>query len=217
MDVLRASVFVLALSASAALAADPPLDALLKSVQSHYNKANTLEVPFTEQYARPGSIARNENGLLLLRKPGRMRGDYNQPKGKTFVSDGTYLYAYDPDQTYAQKFKLKESFGEDVRAPLAFLLGKLDFSKEFQNLQGRPEGANTRVTAAPKNDTLPYSAVEFLIAPDYRIQEMKITLTDHSVISFAFGRETLNPTLNDKLFVFQLPPGAQWDPSAGKQ
>jgi outer membrane lipoprotein carrier protein len=215
VGVLRFSVFLLAITAFAAFAADPKLDGFLKNVEGHYNRAKTLEVPFTERYTPPGRIQRMESGVLLLRKPGRMRGDYDQPKGKLFVSDGTYLYLYTPGEP-AQKVKLKESFGEDVRAPLAFLLGHLDFNKDFKDLQGRPEGANTRVIASPKGDALPYSAVEFLITPDYRMQELQITLTDHSLISFTFGQEVMNPNLNDKLFVFQLPAGAQWDPSVGK-
>ena len=213
MGVLRYSPVLFAF---AAFAAEPKLDDFLKNVEARYNHTKTLEVPFTEQYTPPGRIQRTESGMLLLRKPGKMRGDYNQPKGKMFVSDGTYLYLFSPDENLAQKVKLTESFGEDVRAPLAFLLGRLDFHKEFKNLQGRPEGANTRIIGSPKSDALPYSAVEFLITPDYRIQELKITLSDHSLIAFSFGQEVMNPTLNDKLFTFQLPPGAQWDPSAGK-
>ena len=214
MSVLRYAPLLLAFSA---FAADPKLDAFLKNVEARYNHVKTLEVPFTEQFTPSGRLQRTESGLLLLRKPGRMRGDYNQPKGKMFVSDGTFLYLYAPGEPFAQKTKLKESFGDDVRAPLAFLLGKLDFSREFKDLQGRPEGANTRVLASPKADTLPYSAVEFLITPDYLIQELKITLADHSLIAFTFGPEVLNPTLADKLFTFQLPPGVQWDPSSNQQ
>ena len=205
------------LIAAPAFAADPKLNQFLSQVESRYNHAKTLQVPFTEQYTPPGRIQRTESGMLLLRKPGRMRGDYDQPKGKMFVSDGTYLYLFNPDQNQAQKVKLKESFGEDMRAPLAFLLGKLDFNKEFKDIQSRPEGANTRVIATPKGDTLPYSSVEFLITPDYRIQELKITLSDHSIMNFTFGQEVMNPALADKLFTFQLPPGAQWDPSTAGQ
>ena len=62
--------------------------------------------------------------------------------------------------------KLQET--DDMRAPLAFLLGKLNFQKEFRNLQGQPEGAGTRITAEPKTDNLPYSAVEFVVTPDGR-------------------------------------------------
>ena len=63
--------------------------------------------------------------------------------------------------------KLKES--DDMRAPLAFLLGKLDFDKEFRNLQAQPEGADTRITAEPKTDNLPYSRWSSWSRPDQHI------------------------------------------------
>ena len=72
----------------------------------------------------------------MLRKPGRMRWEYSQPKGKLFVSDGKSLWLYTPADNRAEQMKLKES--EDMHAPLAFLLGKLNFEKEFRNLRARP-------------------------------------------------------------------------------
>jgi len=36
-----------------------------------------------------------------------------------------------------------------------FLLGKLNFEKEFRNLHARPEGTGTRITAEPKTGNLP--------------------------------------------------------------
>ena len=103
--------------------------------------------------------------------------------------------------------KLQET--EDMRAPLAFLLGKLRFDKEFRNLQGRQEGADTRITAEPKTDTLPYSAVDFVVTPEGRIRGLKITLFDQSVLSYAFDEEKVDPVLDAKLFQFQLPKGAE--------
>ena len=48
---------------------------------------------------------------------------------------------------------------------------------------------------------------------DRRIQELKITAVDHSVLDFTFSNEKQDPPMSDKLFAFQLPPGAQWDES----
>jgi len=105
--------------------------------------------------------------------------------------------------------KVQES--DDMRAPLAFLLGKLNFQKEFRNLQARPEGAGagTRITAEPKTDSLPYSAVEFVVTAQNRIREVKVTEFDHSILDFTFEEESLNPPLDGKLFQFQAPPGAE--------
>jgi outer membrane lipoprotein carrier protein len=189
-----------------AFAADANLNALLQKVEDRYNNAKTLQVLFNEQYTPPGGIRRTESGTLQLRKPGRMRWDYSQPKGKLFISDGKYLWIYSPSDNRAEKMKFKES--EDMRAPLAFLLGKLHFDKEFRNVQTRPEGADTRITAEPKSDNLPYSFVEFVVTPSSQIREVKVTGFDRSIYDFAFEQEKLDPPLDAKLFQFQTPPGA---------
>ena len=103
--------------------------------------------------------------------------------------------------------KLKES--DDMRAPLAFLLGKLDFQKEFRNLQAKPEGTDMRITAEPKTDNLPYSAVEFVVAADQHIKGVKVTGFDRSILEFRFDQEKVDPPLDGKLFQFQPPKGAQ--------
>lgn len=190
-----------------AFASDPALDALLKGVETRYNSAKTLQVLFHEDYTPPGRAKRSESGRLALRKPGKMRWDYDQPKGKLFISDGKSLWLYTPDENRAEKMKLKES--DDMRAPLAFLLGKLDFSKEFRNLQGKLEGTDTRIVAEPKTETLPYSAVDFLVASDRHIKAVKVTGFDHSLLEFRFDQEMVDPPLNAKLFQFQAPKGAQ--------
>jgi outer membrane lipoprotein carrier protein len=190
-----------------ALAADSRVDDLLKQVEARYNHARTLQVLFQEQYTRPGEIRRTESGTLMLRKPGRMRWEYSQPKGKQFVSDGKYLYLYTPDTNQVEKTKMQET--ADMRAPLAFLLGKLNFQKEFHNIQGKPEGPLMRIAAEPKTENLPYSAVEFLVTVDGIIREVKVTAYDKSIIDFTFSAEQMDPPLDGKLFQFQLPAGAR--------
>ena len=197
---------MIGLLAVSAFAADAPLEALLKKVEARYNRTKTLQVLFTEQYTPPSSAHRTEGGVLLLRKPGRMRWDYTQPKGKLWVSDGKDWWLYTPADNRAETGKLKDS--EDMRAPLAFLLGKLHFDKEFRNLKGVPEGADTRVTAEPSTDNLPYSAVEFEVTPENRIRYVKVTGFDHSVLEFTLDQEKLDPPLDSALFQFRLPPGA---------
>ena len=190
-----------------AFGGDAALDGLLKRVETRYNQAKTLQVLFHEDYTPAGRAKRTESGTLVLRKPGKMRWDYDQPKGKLFVSDGKYLWLYTPLENRAERMKLKES--DDMRAPLAFLLGKLDFQKEFRNVQGRSEGPDMRITAEPKTDSLPYSAVEFLVTPDQRIKVVKVTGFDHSVLEFRLDEEKVDPPLDAKLFQFQVPKGAK--------
>ena len=201
--------------AVSAFAGDAGLDGLLKGVETRYNRAKTLQVLFHEEYTPPGPGGgpgrRSESGRLMLQKPGRMRWDYSQPQGKLFISDGKFMWLYTPaglsGHPRAEKMKLQES--DDMRAPLAFLLGKLNFEKEFRNVQARSEGTGTRITAEPKTDSLPYSAVEFVVTAQNRIREVKVTGFDHSTLDFTFEEESLNPPLDGKLFQFQAPPGAE--------
>jgi len=190
-----------------AFGADPSLDTLLKRVETRYNQAKTLQVLFKEDYTPPGRTSRTDAGLLMLRKPGRMRWDYSQPKGKLFVSDGKFLWLYTPADNRVEKMPLKES--DDMRAPLAFLLGKLNFQKEFRNLKATPEPRGTRITAEPKSDNLPYSEVEFVVTADYHILEVKVVGFDKSILDFTFDQEKLNPALEARLFQFQVPAGAE--------
>jgi len=190
-----------------AFAADGDLHPTLKAVEARYNAARTLQVLFREDYTLPGKPRRTESGTLLLRKPGRMRWEYSQPQGKLFLSDGKFLWLWVPEDNRAEKMKLKEA--DDMRAPLAFLLGKLNFEKEFRNIQGSPDAAGTRIVAEPKTDNLPYSRVEFVVSPDNLIKKVKVTGFDRSVLDYAFDREQMNPDLASKLFEFKPPAGAQ--------
>ncbi len=173
------SVFrlLVALLSVSAFAANAPLDTVLRDVEARYNHAKTLQVLFTEQYTPKGGIRQTESGLLFLRKPGRMRWEYSQPKGKLVVSDGTFLYIYSPAENRAQKLKLKDSMADEMEAPLAFLLGKLNFEKEFKNLQASPEGGDLRISGQPKNENLPYSSVDFVVTPFNQIRKLRITLS----------------------------------------
>jgi outer membrane lipoprotein carrier protein len=188
-------------------AADPGLSRVLKGVEERYNRAKTLQVVFEETYTVNGRPRKAETGDLYLRKPGRMRWDYTAPAGKLFLSDGKDVYLYTPADNSAEKMKLKES--EDMRAPLAFLLGKLEFEKEFQNFQTKPtDGGNLKIIANPKSDRLPYREVEFIVTPDFQIRTLNITGQDSSVLTFVLTNERLNPALDDKIFRFNLPSGA---------
>jgi outer membrane lipoprotein carrier protein len=201
-----AVVTALALAGPVA-AKDQKLDPLLHSVEQRYNSARTLSLHFTESYVSGKRVRRTESGTLELRKPGRMRWNYNEPAGKFFLSDGKSFYLYKPDTNQVEKTSAKKS--EDLRAPLAFLLGKLNFYREFTGFESRSEGSDTWVTARANSAALPYSEVEFLVTSDARISRLRVMNDDMSILDFSFDHEVMNPTLEASRFIFQLPQGAE--------
>lgn len=187
-------------------AAGADLNGLLKGVEQRYNRAKTLQVHFVESYMVQGRARKSESGELTLRKPGRMRWDYTTPSGKLFVSDGKDVYLYTPEANRVEKTKLKAS--DDMRAPLAFLLGKLDFAKDFRDFDLKPEGAQYLITAKAKSDKLLYGKIQMLVTADYQIQRLIIDGQDLSILTFQLDDEKLNPPVDDALFKFQMPAGA---------
>jgi outer membrane lipoprotein carrier protein len=183
------------------------LGEVLKGVEQRYNRAATLAMRFEQKYLQGGRAQRAETGELTLRKPGRMRWQYDQPAGKVFVSDGKYVWFYSPAENRAERGKLKAA--DDFRAPLAFLLGRLDFRRDFGNFEFKESGGEAQVVALPKSDRTPYTRVEFTVTADNVIRRLVVQGVDATVMEFVFTGERLNPALNDGLFRYAPPAGAE--------
>lgn len=198
---------VFPLLAADLLAADIDVPRTLKGIEDHYNRAQTLSLSFVETSKIQGR-QRTEKGDLFLRKPGRMRWQYTAPAGKLFISDGKFVYSYTPQDNRAEKMKMKET--DDMRAPLAFLLGRLEFNKDFREFRSHPEDGGIYITAIPKSDKLPYTEVSFLAGPDFVIRKLEVKGQDNSLLQFVFDNEKPNPAIPDTLFRFTPPPGAEY-------
>jgi len=183
------------------------LSGVLKAVEKHYNSARTIQVLFQQSYTPQRGPRRVESGTLFLLKPGRMRWEYQSPAGKLFLADGKNVYLYIPEANRVEKTNLRES--EDLRAPLAFLLGKLDFSRDFRQFTLSLQGPDVRVIAEPKSDRFPYTKVEFLVTAGHRIRYLQIVGQDNSLMEFTFEQERVNLPLPASLFQFRMPPGAE--------
>jgi outer membrane lipoprotein carrier protein len=199
-------IAVLLIGSLAALA-DPSSDELIQKVQQRYNNARTLSVNFVESYSVLGHPRPPEAGTLTLRKQGKMRWDYSRPEGKLFVSDGKNVYLYTAKDNRVEKVPLKDT--EDMRAPLAFLLGRLDMKKEFRDFSVKPGDGGAWLTASAKSDRLPYQSVDMLIAPDGSVRQLKVAGRDESLLWFSFSGEKLNPPVGDEVFRFAIPAGAE--------
>jgi len=190
--------------------AEPPqpvdLQRTLKGVEDRYNKIQTLQVKFTEKLTQRGRT-KTDSGTLYLRKKGKMRWEY--ASGVLFVSDAKFIYSYYPDEHRAEKMSMKES--EDMKAPLAFLLGDVNFERDFGEYHTKPQDGGVLITALPKSDKFPYTEVTFLVAPDSTMRRLEVKLQTNDLMVFTFEGEKRNPLLTDALFQFTPPKGVQLD------
>src|SRR5512146_3334677 len=130
-----------------ALGDAPNVHDIAERVDRHYNALSSLRTEFTEIY-RGGGISRSESGVMYLKKPGRMRWDYQVPQKKVFLTDCKTAWFYVPGEKQARRTSVKNL--DDFRSPLRYLLGHSKLEKEFHDLKVVTTGAG----AAPNDVVL---------------------------------------------------------------
>jgi len=202
-----ACAFLAALGACQPSTAQSPLNPIqvASRVDRHYNALHSLEVHFVQTYTGMG-MNRKESGVLLLKKPGKMRWTYTDPDGKLFVLDGHDGYFYSPGESDAQKVDEKKL--DDLRSPLRFLLGHTELEKELTRLIAAPDGnGNFVLSGVPKGLEQRVSALRITASADGTIRSMTIEETDGVTNQFIFSGEADNVPAPSSAFVFTPPSG----------
>ena len=184
---------------------------LARAVDKHYNHLRSLQSSFTEIYRGEGA-ERVESGTLWLKKPRKMRWEYRPPKEKLFISDGEAVWFYLPAERQLRKTSLRKL--DDLRSPLAFLLGKTKLENELRGLSKvvdqSPLGAgNILLRGVPQAMGGQTSEVQLEITPSDQIVRIVLMETDGGTTEFRFVGWKENLELNDSLFQFTPPPGVE--------
>ena len=202
-------VLVSLLQAGLAHAAD--IKAVAAAVDAHYNHLRTLEAEFTEIY-RGSGMERTESGTLWLKKPGKMRWEYRSPKEKLFVSDGKDAWFYVPEDKQARKQSAKKL--EDVRSPLAFLLGKTKLGKELTGLSLAPDiqplqSGDTMLRGVPQALADQISEIILEVTPQSQISRIILQGVDGATTEYRFTDQREDAAVADAGFSFRPPAGTE--------
>ena len=205
------ALFFLMVGTVDAAPAAPDVKAIAAAVDGHYNHLRSLEADFTETY-RGSGMDRTESGRLLLKKPGKMRWEYRSPKEKLFVSDGKDAWFYVPEDRQARKSSARKL--DDVRSPLAFLLGKTKLEKELRGLSLAPDVEPTQagdltLRGVPVALEDRISEILLEITPDSRIARIVIQGVDGGTTEYRFSDQKENVPITDKSFEFKPPAGTE--------
>jgi outer membrane lipoprotein carrier protein len=179
-------------------------DPLVRKVDDHYNHLNSLRAHYSEHYSGMG-MDRIEEGMLLLKKPGRMRWSYAAPVGKVFVLDGKFAWFYTPGDSQATRVPAKQL--DDLRSPLRFLLGHTQLKKELDDLSVVPDGAGFRVFGVPKGMAQRVKLLSLAVTAAGAIERMRLEEVDGAVTEFVFSEMKENVPVKDNDFAFVPPDG----------
>jgi outer membrane lipoprotein carrier protein len=184
---------------------------LAHAVDDHYNHLHSLQADFTEIYRGEGA-ERMESGTLWLKKPRKMRWEYRSPREKLFISDGQAVWFYLPAERQLRKTTLRKL--DDLRSPLAFLLGKTKLENELRGLskvvdQSPLNPGNTLLRGVPQAMVGQANEVQLEITPSDQIVRIVLMGADGATTEFRFAGWKENLELSDSQFQFTPPPGVE--------
>ncbi len=190
---------------------DPRVREIARIVDKRHNSLRSLQADFTESYRGMG-VARTESGTLWLKRPGRMRWEYREPREKLFVTDSKTVWFYLPGERQVRRAPVKKL--DDLRSPFRYLLGKSRLEKEFDGLaiaEGATPAAagNTVLRGLPRMMQDRVRNVLLEVTPDGRIVRIVIEELDDSTTEFRFRNLVENANLSDERFRFTPPEGAE--------
>ncbi|HEY4053991.1 MAG TPA: outer membrane lipoprotein carrier protein LolA [Terriglobales bacterium] len=189
----------------------PDVHQLASAVDAHYNHLRSLQAEFTEIYQGAGT-ERTESGTLWLKKPGKMRWEYRSPEEKLFVGNGDDAWLYLPAEKQVRKSNVRKL--EDLRSPLAFLLGKSKLEKELNGLAFAPEvqpwkAGDSVLRGAPRGLEGRVQSILIEVTPEHQITRILIQGVDDSITEYRLSDQKEDLQLPDSRFRFTAPAGSE--------
>jgi outer membrane lipoprotein carrier protein len=192
----------------------PPAEEVAAALQRKYDTIRDFTADFTQVYV--GGVLRRratESGTVAIKKPGKMRWDYQRPEKKVFISDGERMYLYVP----ADKQVTISPVPDEDRATSAvlFLMGKGNLTRDFNvsyaaGSPAAPDGPPDTYTLRldPRIRQAEYDWLEIAVDREtLQIKELTAGDAQGGRSTFRFSNFKENARLADKMFVFTVPRG----------
>ena len=202
-----AGVVGLAAGATAA----PTLDEAVSALEQAQRRVTDLKAPF-RQAAHNKALNQtvDARGTLYLKKPGRLRWEYQTPTPQEVVSDGTRLWIYTPQ---LKQVNVSAAPAALVGPAGSFLQGlgqvREHFEPRFLN-PAQPTDADGLVVLdlVPKRPQPLMTRLIVSVDPrSWLVRQAVIHDELGNTVTVRFGDTVVNSGLSDSLFVFVPPPG----------
>jgi outer membrane lipoprotein carrier protein len=189
----------------------PPAADVAGTLQRKYDGVKDFSASFTQTYE--GGVLRRkpsaEIGTVYVKKPGKMRWDYEKPEKKLVVSDGKTIFLYFPADKQVMKNAVPEQ--DEATSAILFLMGKGNIIRDFgiRWVDTAADGPY-RLRLDPKTRQAEYDWLE-LSADRNSLQIVGLTAGDAQGgrSSFTFSNFKENAGLSDKMFQFSIPRGTE--------
>jgi outer membrane lipoprotein carrier protein len=175
-------------------------------VDAYLAAVKTLTANFSQVVRnREDQIVDRASGTLSLSRPNRFRWDYQKPYVQTIVADGKRLWLYDSDLEQVTVRALEQGLGS---TPAMLLSGAGKVGAAFASVAVQRQGDWTWCRLKPKQEGSDFEQVSLAFdrKGELAAMELRDKLGQTTVIEFGALRR--NPPLDQRLFRFEPPPGA---------
>jgi outer membrane lipoprotein carrier protein len=179
---------------------------LVQRLQARYDSTAGFRADFTQEVESATLGQKVESrGTVVFKKPGRMRWEFSEPK-QTLVSDGVFLWFYQPAEKQVLKAPFQQAFTSST--PASFLLGVGRLEQDFTvSLTGETEDAY-QLRLTPKKDAEAIGLLDLTVsAKTFDILQATVTDPLGNVTRLRFTNIDRAAPLDDALFRFTVPPG----------
>lgn len=181
------------------------------AIQKRYESVRDLSARF-EQASRSVALGRpgaslTSRGRVVFAKPGRMRWHYEEPEESLVVSNGRWLWLYDPVHREAQKLEVGEAWLSG--AAIQFLLGQGQLLRDFRVKAESCDAEQALLVLVPR---APSTYEELRIETDVRTGDILATEVHDllgNVTRVTFEDVKINTDPPAALFSFEAPEGVR--------
>ncbi|MCM2313475.1 MAG: outer membrane lipoprotein chaperone LolA [Steroidobacteraceae bacterium] len=175
-------------------------------IEAYLATVNTLSASFSQVVRnRDGQIVDKASGTLALSRPDRFRWDYEKPYLQTIVADGKRLWLYDSDLEQVTVRALEQGLGS---TPAMLLSGSGKVGDAFTSAGVQRQGDWTWYRLAPKQAGSDFERVSLAFDRKGELAAMELGDKLGQVTVIEFGAPRRNVALDQRLFRFEPPPGA---------
>ena len=179
-----------------------------RRVEGALNGVKGLVASFTQTVESAGlPRPQIEKGTVYLMRPGRMRFEYDVPKGKLAIADGRKTYLYLPEERQVLVAPLDpRSAGSGV----SILLQRIDLVATFVVGWGPgPERGPRPLMLSPRAPQPEYEYLLLTTGSDRLVKSLTIVEPLGSRVTYRLERARQVDTLPDELFEFNPPAGIE--------
>lgn len=184
------------------------LEKIIQGVEKRYDVSSFSAAFYQESTLKVMEITDTGKGRITVKRPWKMKWEYDSPEKQIYVTDGTDMWIYRPDDNQVQIGKAQSFFTGIVRA--VFLLDMEQIKKYFDiSLILKDDPTVYTLKLLPKEDIADVSEIYLSISKKTFdvVKIAKYNLNSDEII-YELSDFKFNENYPDSLFRLKIPEGA---------